>query len=133
MIITSCSFIAINSDSGIAIKASDMNTLMIHLLSRPSIFEGETLFSLCLPGIADDGSLHFYCNFVNPNLGILFAGIHKEDREDYPEKAAIIFKSLTDLKFIELIQKAITEQYNTESEHIPTSTSLSYLRVLQIC
>jgi len=109
-----------------------MNTLMIHLLSRPSIFEGETLFSLCLPGMADDGYLHFYCNFVNPDLGIVFAGIHKEDREDYPEKAIAIYKCLTDLKFIEQIQKATTEQYSTTSELISNSTLPSYLRVLQI-
>lgn len=99
-----------------------MNTLLIYLLSRPSVFKEEVFFSLCLPGIADDGFLHFYCRFVAPELGILFAGIHKEDREDYAEKAALIGKSLAEVKLIELIEKSVKEQYSPLSRLLPAST-----------
>eukprot|EP00826_Nyctotherus_ovalis_P038501 TRINITY_DN3609_c0_g1_i3.p1 TRINITY_DN3609_c0_g1~~TRINITY_DN3609_c0_g1_i3.p1 ORF type:complete len:178 (+),score=27.56 TRINITY_DN3609_c0_g1_i3:772-1305(+) len=121
-VITSSAFIAIGCDSGIAVNASDMNTLMIYLLSRPSVLKEEMFFSLCLPGIADDGFLHFYCRFVAPELGVLFAGIHKEDREDYAEKAMLIGERFKEIKFVESIERSVKEQYNPLSKLLPSST-----------
>lgn len=65
---------------------------MVYMLSKPETFEGETLFSLCLPKIADDGFLQFYSKFFpaanGTRIGIVFAAVSKEDREDFGERAS---------------------------------------------
>jgi len=121
MIMTSSAFVSIQAESGIKIKPSDMNSFLTYILSKPSIATGESSFSLCLPSIADDGFLQFYAKFMTPNIGIIFAGIRKEDCIDFAEKAGKVAKQLEEIKFVAQITKSIHENYMQRSAINPTS------------
>ena len=98
-----------------------MNALMVYLLSRPAILNGETSFALCLPSIADDGFLQFFSKFMTPNIGIIFAAARKEDCTEFTEKANSIAKALEGINFIAQITKSIGENYMSRMPIIPAS------------
>ncbi len=122
MIVTSCAYITVKAEPGIKFRASDMNALMIYILSKPALLTGETTFPLCLPGVADDGFLQFFSKFMTPNIGIIFAAIRKEDMTDFAEKANNMAKRLEEIGFVAQITKSIQENYLTRSPIVPNST-----------
>ena len=108
---TSCAFLSIKCNSALTIKPRDLNTLMIYLLSKPSLFSGENYFSLCMPGIADDGYLQFYIKFFEPEIGIMFAATCKKDCAEFPEKAEAIYDYMKKLNVLESITKEVINKY----------------------
>jgi len=96
-----------------------MNALITYLISRHESLNGKLEFALCLPGIADDGYLQFSSYFFNPYIGILFAGVQKEDCEDFNEKIKSIANYLEEYKFVLQILKSI------QKNHALTSSILS--------
>jgi len=119
MIVSGCAFIDIKSAPNIKITASDLNAIIIYILSKPTLFKGESFFNFCLPGVANDGYMHFFSKFITPNIGIIFASASKEDSTDFAEKANSITKFFEDYKFVPQITKSIYKNYVTKSCILP--------------
>lgn len=120
MIIGGYSLISITANPNIPINAVDMNVLITYLISNHELMNGEYQFSLCLPGIADDGYLIFFSYSVHPDVVILFAGARKEDCDDFPEKIKAIVKYLEEYKFVPQILQSIKENSIVKPSILPS-------------
>ena len=72
MIVTNSAYIVLKRENDIVISASDMNVVLITILSRPYLRCMDAAIPICLPGIASDGFLYFTIKYITPNIGIIF-------------------------------------------------------------
>jgi hypothetical protein len=84
-------------------------------MSREGVLEGEEMFSLCLPGIADDGYIQFFSKFFNSangvRIGIIFGAISKDDRIDFAEKTKAIHKYMVDSHLAKELANTVHKRY----------------------
>jgi len=92
-----------------------MNSLMIHMISKEEVFEGEAAFSLCLPGVADDGYIQFSSKFFNSTngvkIGIVFGAICKNDKSDFAEKTNAIHKHMVAINLDKELANIVNKRY----------------------
>ncbi len=111
MVIANCAFVTALCANGIPLKSYDMNALLIYLMANPTKGGAESTFSLCLPGIADDGYIQFFVRFITPNITVLFAGARKADCDDFASKAASVSKLIAELGFVWQLTRSLHENF----------------------
>jgi len=109
MIIAGYSFVFLTRVKDVTIEPSDMNVLLITLMTLPRTEIASK--KVCLPKIAEDGYLSLTADYVSPDISIVFICIDSNNSQETLQKIKRIAQEMKDRNLVTEVSNSIKKNY----------------------